>query len=80
MVVSGCYSGYSQLRPDERNARGGTRLRGPEVWGPSKASEFDTLVSAIRGESGSSGASERGVRFNGSGKQGGPLSGPLRGL
>ena len=31
----------SQLQPEGRNARGGTRVRGPEVWGPLGASEFD---------------------------------------
>ena len=30
-----------QVRPEGRNRRGETRLRGPEVLGPLRASEFD---------------------------------------
>ena len=38
-----------QLRPEGRNARGGTRLRGPENLGPLRGLENRPLVSAIRG-------------------------------
>ena len=38
-----------QLRPEGRNARGGTRLRGPEVLGPLRGLGIQPLVSAIRG-------------------------------
>ena len=80
------------------NARGGTRLRGPEVWGPSGASEFDPLVSAVRGlgnplpkdtfgaperlseaRGGCSGASERCVCFQRSGKIRWATQRPIRG-
>ena len=38
-----------QLRPEGRNRRGKTRLRGPEVLGPLRALGIRPLVSVIRG-------------------------------
>ena len=84
---SGRKRGQSQLRPEGRNRRGETRLRGPEVLGPLRGLGIRPLVSVIRGlgnpiprgplelwkgtqglGGGSSGASERCVRFQQSGK------------
>ena len=77
----------SQLWPEGRNARGGTRLRDPEILGPLVGLGIRPLVSAIRGlgnpllgapwspgkalrgpGAALKGASERGVRFQRSGK------------
>ena len=38
-----------QLRPEGRNRRGETRLRGPEVLGPFRGLGIRPLVSVIRG-------------------------------
>ena len=83
----GCISS-NQLRPEGRNRRGETRLRGPEVLGPLRGLGIPPLVSVIRGlgnpfrrgpfeprkgsqglGGGSSGASERCVRFQRSGER-----------
>ena len=40
-----------RLRPEGRDARGGTRLRGPEVLGPLRGLGIRPLVSAVRGPS-----------------------------
>ena len=75
----------TQLRPEGRNRRGETRLRGPEVLGPlprnstPRFSNSGSRKPLPRGPleprkgsqglgEGSSGASERGVRFQRSGK------------
>ena len=39
----------NQLRPEGRNRRGETRLRGPEVLGPLRGLGIRPLVSVIRG-------------------------------
>ena len=39
----------TQLRPEGRNRRGETRLRGPEVLGPLRGLGMRPLVSVIRG-------------------------------
>ena len=43
------YSDFIQLQPEGRNARGGTRLKSPEVLGLLRALGTRPLVSAIRG-------------------------------
>ena len=90
---------HFQLRPEGRNRRGETRLRGPEeIWGPSEASEFDPSFQQFvvsepppprgtleprkgsqRPRRGSSGASERCVRSQQSGKTRWATQRPLRG-
>ena len=89
---------FCQLRPEGRNRRGETRLRGPEVLGPLRGLGIRPLVSVIRGlgkplargpleprkgsqglGGGSSEASERGVRFQRSGKTRWATQRPLRG-
>ena len=42
-------NGVGQMRPEGRNRRGETRLRGPEVLGPFRGLGIRPLVSVIRG-------------------------------